>query len=149
MFLLVGWYIGWLVGWFVQLSRINGKADQDGLHVKRTVPATEWTSRGLFPDRATSRGIKGARSSLCKFKYLSDTSDFDEIWIIGTKHHIRELLKISDSFSNCKPPNRGLNPLISYFFFYQNRSRDFHENLIMDSRHDNEIDEILTICISN
>ena len=31
----------WLVGWFVWLSRANGKADQDGLYVKRTIPATE------------------------------------------------------------------------------------------------------------
>ena len=37
----VGWLVRWLVGWFVWLSRANGKADQDGLYVKRTIPATE------------------------------------------------------------------------------------------------------------
>ena len=137
MFLLLGWYVGWLVGWFVWLSRANGKADRDGLYVKRTIPATEWTSQGLFPDPATSRGHKGGRSSPQKLKKESNTSDFDEMWIIGTRHYIRELLKGSASLNNCKHPNRGLNPLILYFSFYQNRSIDFHENLIMDSRNGN------------
>ena len=97
MFLSVGWYVGWY-----------GKVDQDGLYVKRTVRATEltWGEGGYFRIRPHPGGI----SSPSKFKYQSDTFDFDEIWIIGTKHHIRELLKISASFENCKPLKGGLTP---------------------------------------
>ena len=54
MFLLVGWY----VGWFVRLLRADGKTDQDGLYVERTVAATELTWWGLYPDPATSWGHK-------------------------------------------------------------------------------------------
>ena len=50
-----------LVGPFVRLSLTNGKADWDDSYVKRTVLALEWTSRGLFPDPATSRCKEGQK----------------------------------------------------------------------------------------
>ena len=122
---LVGWYVGWLVGWYpgwlVSLSGFHAPTGRRirMVHMSNEVSRPQNDPRGgYFRIRLHPGGIKGDRSSPWNFKYLSNTSDFDEIWIMGTIHHIRELLKFQLLSIIVNPPNMRFNPLILDTFFF-------------------------------